>query len=119
MKLKYLLTILTILLVIGCATQAPETTEEQSEEKLPTEPEMQPIEEQTETGGAIPLEEIEIFRVPQGTLISLRPGIWHHAPFTVNSECANVLIVLPERTYANDCTVYEIPEESQIEIESD
>jgi ureidoglycolate lyase len=66
--------------------------------------------------GEIPLEQIEIFRVPQGTLVSLRPGIWHHAPFAYQAEYANVLIVLPERTYANDCTVQEIPEGEQIEI---
>ena len=53
----------------------------------------------------------------QGTIVSLRPGIWHHAPFAYNSEYVNVMIVLPERTYANDCTVYEIPEERRIEIE--
>lgn len=60
---------------------------------------------------------IEFFRVPKGTIVSLRPGIWHHAPFAYNSEHVNVIIVLPERTYANDCTVYEIPEERRIEIE--
>ncbi len=67
--------------------------------------------------GVMSLEQIEIFRVPKGTLVSLRPGVWHHAPFAYNSESVNVLIVLPERTYANDCTVYEIPEEKRIEIE--
>lgn len=67
--------------------------------------------------GVMNLEQIEIFRVPKGTFVSLRPGVWHHAPFAYNSESVNVLIILPERTYANDCTVYEIPEEKRIEIE--
>jgi len=66
--------------------------------------------------GEIPLDEIEIFRVPKGTLVSLRPGVWHHAPFAHGSEEANVLIILPERTYANDCVVYDIPEDKQIRV---
>ncbi len=67
--------------------------------------------------GDVPLDRIEIFRVPKGTMVSLRPGVWHHAPFAHNAEVANVLIVLPERTYANDCEVFERPGEVRIEIE--
>jgi len=67
--------------------------------------------------GDVPLERIEIFRVPKGTFVSLHPGVWHHAPFAHNADVANVLIVLPERTYAIDCQVTEIPEENQIQIE--
>jgi ureidoglycolate lyase len=51
------------------------------------------------------LDHFRVFRVPRGTLVTLRPGVWHHAPFTVGSSPVNVLIVLPERAYANDCTV--------------
>ena len=65
----------------------------------------------------VPLEDIEIFRVPVGTLVVLRPGVWHHAPFTAGSGVANVLIVLPERTYANDCEIFEIPKDQQVEIQ--
>jgi ureidoglycolate lyase len=67
--------------------------------------------------GAVPLDEIEVFRVPRGTLVTLRPGVWHHAPFAFDSDKANVLIVLPERTYANDCEVFEIPEDKRTEID--
>jgi len=67
--------------------------------------------------GDVPVDSIEIFRVPKGTFVSLRPGVWHHAPFACDTECANVLIVLPERTYANDCFVYEIPESEQPTVE--
>jgi ureidoglycolate lyase len=66
--------------------------------------------------GEVPLDRIEIFRVPKGTFVSLNPGVWHHAPFAHNADVANVLIVLPERTYAIDCHVTEIPEKDQIEI---
>ena len=64
----------------------------------------------------VPLDKFRVFRIPKGTLVSLRPGVWHHAPFTVNDEPANVLIALPERAYANDCTVVELKPDSQIAI---
>ena len=67
-------------------------------------------------GETIPADRIEVFRVPAGTVAILRPGIWHHAPFTVNDKPANVLIMLPERTYANDCEVYEHPEDEKVTI---
>lgn len=66
--------------------------------------------------GDIPVDRIECFRVPKGTFVSIKRGVWHHAPFALNSACANVVIVLPERTYADDCFVYEIPEDKQIRI---
>ena len=66
--------------------------------------------------GIVPLEKFRVFRVPRGTLVVLRPGVWHHAPFSP-SGVANVLIVLPERTYSNDCTVIELAVEDQIRIE--
>jgi len=66
--------------------------------------------------GEVPLDRIEIFRVPKGTFVSLHPGVWHHAPFAYNTDVANVLIVLPERTYAIDCHVTEIPEKDRTEI---
>ena len=64
----------------------------------------------------VPLDKIRVFRIPKGTLVSIRPGVWHHAPFTINDEPANVLIALPERAYANDCTVVELPPEDRIAI---
>ncbi len=66
---------------------------------------------------AFPLERLKVFRVPQGTLVILRPGVWHHAPFALNDRPANVLIVLPERTYANDCTRVKLAEADRIKIE--
>ena len=66
--------------------------------------------------GQVPLDRIEIFRVPKGTFVALHPGVWHHAPFAHNTDVANVLIVLPERTYAQDCQVTEIPEKNRIEF---
>lgn len=66
--------------------------------------------------GVVPLDAVEIFRVPKGTFVALKPGVWHHAPFAVNSKCVNVLIVLPERTYANDCVVVPIEPANQVAV---
>jgi ureidoglycolate lyase len=68
--------------------------------------------------GEPPLKDIEIFRVPRGTFVRLRKGVWHHAPFVIGAEEANVLIVLAERVYAIDCEVREIPRRQQVKIES-
>jgi ureidoglycolate lyase len=61
---------------------------------------------------------IRVFAVPRGTMIVLRPGVWHHAPFVVDAAPANVLITLSERTYANDCTVVSFDEVDRIGIEA-
>ncbi len=63
-----------------------------------------------------PLDKIHAFRVPRGTVVVLRPGVWHHAPFTPNDAPANVLIVLPERTYANDCEVVNLGGADRIRV---
>lgn len=55
MKLKYLFVLLTILLVIGCATETPEVTEEETVEETTTEETETVEEETTET-----VEETEI-----------------------------------------------------------
>ncbi|MHB9132048.1 MAG: ureidoglycolate lyase [Armatimonadota bacterium] len=58
------------------------------------------------TTGDVPLDAIEIFRVPKGTAVVLKPGVWHHAPYaTKEGEVVNTIILLPQRTYANDCVV--------------
>lgn len=54
-------------------------------------------------------EELKVFYVPKGTFVALNPGVWHHASYTVNTPYVNVLILLPERTYMNDCHVVEYP----------
>lgn len=64
----------------------------------------------------VPVDKIEVFRVPKGTFVSLYPGVWHHAPFAHNANVANVLIILPERTYAVDCHVTNIPKKERIQI---
>lgn len=62
------------------------------------------------------LDEIDAFRVPKGTMITIRPGVWHCMPFPVDAPVVNVLNVLPERTYANDCTMKMLEESERIRI---
>jgi ureidoglycolate lyase len=64
----------------------------------------------------LPVDKLQVFRIPKGTAVSLRPGVWHGAPFAIGEAAANVLIVLPERTYANDCVVVLHEEEQKVEI---
>lgn len=71
----------------------------------------------TPADGSVPLDKVVVFRVPKGTMVVIRPGVWHHAPFTVNDSPANILIVLPERTYANECAVFPLEEKDRIRIE--
>jgi ureidoglycolate lyase len=63
-----------------------------------------------------PLDRLQVFRVARGTMVVLRPGVWHHAPFAVGADPANVLIVLPERTYANDCIVVPLAESQRLQV---
>jgi ureidoglycolate lyase len=63
-----------------------------------------------------PFEQVEVFAVPRGTICCLRPGVWHHAPFALDTRVVNCLVALPERTYMNDCKVYEFPAERRMTI---
>jgi ureidoglycolate lyase len=49
-----------------------------------------------------PADKVRVFLVPKGFLVVINQGIWHHGPFCLGNEPANVLVALPERTYAND-----------------
>jgi ureidoglycolate hydrolase len=67
--------------------------------------------------GDLPWDRVAAFHIPQGTMLALRPGVWHGGPFADQADSVNVLIVLPERVYANDCQVVAIPADKQSEIE--
>ena len=56
------------------------------------------------------------FIVPKHTLVKINAAIWHLAPLPVNNEKLTAMIILPECTYANDCTVVDFNEEQQFEI---
>ncbi len=59
-------------------------------------------------------EETEAFIVPKGTLIKLNVGVWHLAPFAIKEGITHVLVVLPERTYNNDCVIKEYKEKIKV-----
>lgn len=66
-----------------------------------------------------PANDAEVFLVPKGTIACLRPGVWHHAPYAFGTSTVNCLIMLPERIYKNDCTVFQVPPDRQIRITGD
>ncbi len=68
-------------------------------------------------GGEVPVDQVEVFFVPKGTLFKVHPGVWHHAAFSANDKPVNVMIVLPERAYVNDCIGVPIPAAEQLRIE--
>lgn len=56
------------------------------------------------------------FLVPKNTLIKMNAAIWHLAPLPATKEQLTAMIILPECTYANDCTVVDLKPEEQFEI---
>ena len=62
-------------------------------------------------------QKTEAFIVPKGTLVQLNTGVWHLSPVPVHNDLLHMIIILPERVYANDCVVCDFPESEYIEIE--
>lgn len=58
----------------------------------------------------------QAFLVPKHTLVKMNAAIWHLAPLPANKEQLTAMIILPECTYANDCTVVDLSCEEQFEI---
>ena len=58
----------------------------------------------------------QAFLVPKHTLVKLNAAIWHLAPLPASKEALTAMIILPECTYANDCTVVDLPADQQFEI---
>ena len=56
------------------------------------------------------------FLVPKHTLVKMNAAIWHLAPLPANKDALTAMIILPECTYANDCTVVDLTPEQQFEI---
>ncbi|HET6438094.1 MAG TPA: ureidoglycolate lyase [Anaeromyxobacter sp.] len=68
-------------------------------------------------GDHFPAEQAEVFLVPRGTMVVLRPGVWHHGPFVLGrAERVSCLVALPERLYARDCQAVALPPEDQIRV---
>ncbi len=61
-------------------------------------------------------ETVEAFRVPKGTFVRLNPGVLHGRQFVVDTPSVNVMILLPQRTFGNDCVFTRLEEAEQIRI---
>ena len=62
-------------------------------------------------------EYAKAFIVPKNTLVKINSAIWHLAPLPANEKELHAMIILPECTYANDCTVVDLGADEQFEIE--
>ena len=58
----------------------------------------------------------QAFIVPKHTLVKMNAAIWHLAPLPASKDALTAMIVLPECTYANDCTVVDLADDQQFEI---
>ena len=64
----------------------------------------------------VDLETVVAFRVPKGTFVRLNPGVLHGRQFVVDTPSVNVMILLPERTFGNDCVFTRLEEPDWIRI---
>lgn len=62
-------------------------------------------------------EYTKAFLVPKNTVIRMNTCVWHLAPLPANVDELCAIIVLPEATYMNDCTVVALKEDEQFIIE--
>ncbi len=62
-------------------------------------------------------EYTKAFVVPKNTLIKMNSCVWHLAPLPKTQPELTALIILPECTYMNDCTVVDLNEQEQFVIE--
>lgn len=68
------------------------------------------------SAGTVVTDHAKAFIVPKNTLIKMNSAIWHLAPLPANNDSLTAMIILPECTYANDCTVVDLSEDQQFEI---
>lgn len=61
-------------------------------------------------------EHVKAFLVPKHTLVKMNAAIWHLAPLPAAEGQLSAVIILPECTYANDCTVVDLKAEEQFEV---
>lgn len=62
-------------------------------------------------------DRLEGFFVPSGTAVYIHPGVWHYAPYPVGEEALHSLVMLPQRTYANDCVKYRLKEHEYLKLD--
>ena len=62
-------------------------------------------------------EQTKAFLVPKNTIVKMNACVWHLAPLPATESQLIAMIVLPECTYMNDCTVVNLNKEQQFIIE--
>jgi ureidoglycolate lyase len=67
-------------------------------------------------GSMFPGDAAEAYLVPKGTMVVLRPGVWHHGPFVLGDRSVSCLVALPERLYARDCREVALSADEKIRI---
>lgn len=68
------------------------------------------------SGGTPVTDQTKAFIVPKNTLVKINAAIWHLAPLPKSEKQLHAMIVLPECTYANDCTVVDLKDDEKFEI---
>ena len=68
------------------------------------------------SAGAVNNATAKAFIIPKGTLVKIAAGVWHLAPLPVKEKEIHCMIILPECTYANDCTVVNLEDKDCFEI---
>ncbi|MGI6162162.1 MAG: ureidoglycolate lyase [Christensenellales bacterium] len=58
----------------------------------------------------------EAFIIQQGMAVCIHAGVWHLSAIPLNKKEAHVLIILPERTYYNDCITVNYEEKDYMEV---
>ena len=67
--------------------------------------------------GGVPVPELaKAFIVPKGCMVKINAAIWHLCPLPLSNEELHAMIILPECTYANDCTVVDFEEKDWFKI---
>jgi ureidoglycolate lyase len=65
----------------------------------------------------VDFSKIEWFKIPRGTMVKLKAGVLHGSPVSATGEPVNVLILLPERTYSNDCEFIELEKDKYLPVD--
>ena len=68
-------------------------------------------------GGKFKANTMEAFYIAKGTMIIIKPGIWHYAVFPINAKSVSVFIGLPERVYETDAFTYRFKESEITRVE--
>lgn len=68
--------------------------------------------------GYLPLDEIAVFRIPRGTLCTIREGVWHSAPYPAGDQPVFACIVQPGSAPPSDYMVIDLDPSQQVQFSS-